>query len=245
LTDGCSVGCWYCGVSAPRRKSNSIIDIDQLTELLAALSDTYFEAGKNGILFWATDPFDAPEYEACCERFFDTWVASPFLSTALGASQLARLLNHIGWTSQRGGCGIRVTANSKRELEILHEEFSAEELMFVNVHVRTTKSLMPLASVGRAFRAFQKNQKLARRESQLRQEIYGAEDEAKMTGETIACVAGLLINLPRQKMQYIRPGPASHSNMDGFELVGEEPLKVARIGAFVKAHRGSFALSTT
>jgi hypothetical protein len=124
-----------------------------------------------------------------------------------------------------------------RELDILHDEFSAEELMFVNVHVRTPKSLMPLASVGRAFSAFNKNHKFARRERQLRREIYGAEDEAEMVGETIACVAGILINLPRQTMQYIRPEPASNSNIDGFELLAEEPLKVARIGAFVRAHR--------
>ena len=50
-----------------------------------------------------------------------------------------------------------------------------------------------------------------------------------MRGETIACVAGLLINLPRKTMRYLRPAPASQNNADG-------PLKIARIGAFVKAH---------
>ena len=57
-----------------------------------------------------------------------------------------------------------MTANSNTDLEILHNEFTPEELMFVNVHVRTPKALMPLANVGRAFVAFQKNEKLARRE---------------------------------------------------------------------------------
>ena len=132
-----------------------MIDIGLLTELLAAISDVYSEVGKNGVLYWGTDPFDATEYEACCERFYDVWGVWPFLSTALGASQVARLRNHIGWVRQRNGCGIRVTANSKRELALLHNEFSAEELMFVNVHVRTPKSLMPLAMWTGRCRGFQ------------------------------------------------------------------------------------------
>ena len=89
------------------------------------------------------------------------------------------------------------TANSNTDLEILHNEFTPEELMFVNVHV-DAKSINAIGECRTSFCCVSKKRE-TRTGKRLRRELYGLGEEAEMRGETIACVAGLLINLPRKK----------------------------------------------
>lgn len=238
LTSGCSVGCWYCGISAGRLQPSREYRHDEFAGVLAALKRAYGIKGGEGVLYWQTDPFDAPMYEKCCELFFETWNVWPFLSTALGARQIDRLRFHIECDAQRNGRGVRVTVNSRLELELLHAHFTAEELLYVNVHVRTPHSAVPLMKVGRAYDALRRSEALQRKQAEIRRLVYGAEDQSLMLDETISCVDGLIVSMPQRTMRYTHPTPASEQNSDGYLIVEERPLKVEELVEFKERCQG-------
>ena len=89
LTRGCSLGCWFCGVSA--RPLNAVLrtDLKRWEGLLRALRGVFGASVMRGFLYWATDPLDHPDYEAhaevfrrVCGRFPPTTTAAPLADPA-------------------------------------------------------------------------------------------------------------------------------------------------------------------
>ncbi len=66
LSDGCSVGCWFCGVSAGRKRGDFLYTPDNARlwrDVLAVLRRAVGPAAASGFCYWATDPLDNPDYE--------------------------------------------------------------------------------------------------------------------------------------------------------------------------------------
>lgn len=234
LTDGCTVGCWYCGVNArefvapPPR-----IDLVLLAEVLAVCRSYFGQDAVQGTLYMATEPFDSPDYEQCCRTFADVTGSWPFLSTAMGAQQPDRFREHLLEISRRNGRGARVTVNSVGALRRLHEAFSDRELLFTNVHVRSPRSLSPLALVGRARQAALKSRSLRVSQAQVRAEIYGLADDGGE--ETIWCLFGPRINLARGTVEFCIPS-AGASNGIGMHVVEHLSLDPRAIEESIARH---------
>ena len=65
LSDGCSVGCWFCGISAEKFKGHFELTPENLREWKAIVNEAYSLLGssmESSFLYWATDPLDNPAY---------------------------------------------------------------------------------------------------------------------------------------------------------------------------------------
>src|SRR6266568_1334481 len=61
LSKGCTVGCWFCGVAAPKFEHTWPYTPDHATlwrECLGVLGEVYGPSVRHGFLYWATDPLD-------------------------------------------------------------------------------------------------------------------------------------------------------------------------------------------
>ena len=99
LSKGCSIGCWFCGVDAPRldghfrhTSDNRDLFLGVLERLRDLLGPT---CGSWGFLYWATDPLDNPDYELFCEDFRTIFGRFPVMTTAQAHRQLPRVRNYL------------------------------------------------------------------------------------------------------------------------------------------------------
>src|SRR6266700_4416403 len=85
LSKGCTVGCWFCGVAAPKFEHTWPYTPQNATlwrECLQVLGEVYGPSVKHGFLYWATDPLDNPDYEHFLTDFHDVLGECPYSITA-------------------------------------------------------------------------------------------------------------------------------------------------------------------
>jgi len=73
LSQGCTVGCWFCGLSAERFKG--FVPYTQETAalwrgMITEVRALFGSAATTGFCYWATDPCDNPDYDRYIEDFY-------------------------------------------------------------------------------------------------------------------------------------------------------------------------------
>lgn len=224
LNKGCSVGCSFCGISAPRMTDIFAYDDQNRVlwrEALGLMREICGPAAQNGFCYWATDPMDNPDYEKFCTDFHEILGAFPVTTTALPLKDPARTRALLALSREKG-CPInRFSVITLPLWDRLFEEFSAEELLFVECLPLNKESDLVKASAGRYREGLQKSLKLREdRERKLEAAITaqlerlaeplpeGAIVEAPGP-ETIACVSGFLVNMIDRRVKLISPCVAS------------------------------------
>ncbi|WDD36981.1 radical SAM family RiPP maturation amino acid epimerase (plasmid) [Nostoc sp. UHCC 0926] len=202
LSKGCSVGCWFCGISAPRLEDLFLYTPENAKlwrEVLELLKEILGPATKTGFCYWATDPLDNPDYEKFCSDFHEISGIFPQTTTALALRDPERTRSLLK-LSRKKGCDLdRFSVLSLKILNQIHEEFSAEELAFVSLIHQNSESDTIKANVGRLRERNHKKAEL----SELSQ-----EDDFSAQG-TIACVTGFLFNMVDRTVKLISPCRAS------------------------------------
>jgi len=191
LSKGCSVGCWFCGLSAARLESvfsASPSNRKLWRETLEVVREVAGPAAGQGIAFWATDPLDNPDYEIFCQDFHQILGRFPATTTALGPKDLDRAerLLRLSWAN---GCDFnRFSVLSLAQMDALTAHFSPESLLYVDLIAQTRSSLTPKAQAGKAMEK-------------------GRNAPALVSSEpsTIACVSGFLINMPNRSVRLVSP----------------------------------------
>jgi hypothetical protein len=87
------VGCWFCGVAAPKFDSTLKYTAQngQLwRECLGVLAEVYGISARSAFLYWATDPLDNPDYEHFLTDFYDVFGVCPQTTTAQGQKDIER-----------------------------------------------------------------------------------------------------------------------------------------------------------
>jgi radical SAM family RiPP maturation amino acid epimerase len=199
LSDGCSVGCWFCGISAekfegyqPYTPEVAVLWRGILQEMVVRFGD----AAQTGFCYWATDPMDNPDYDKFIEDHYhvtgflpQTTSAAPLKNVALTRRVMALFDKYRCVTN-------RFSILNLKLFEKVHAEFTPDELMGVELVSQNREALMSKANAGRArerrekLRAAGKDDKIAERD----------DDHA-----TIACVSGFLINLPSRTVRMVSP----------------------------------------
>jgi len=72
ISDGCSVGCWFCGISA--KKFGGHYEYDERgaanwRATLEAARSVLGDAMMSGFCYWATEPLDHPQYDSFIEDY--------------------------------------------------------------------------------------------------------------------------------------------------------------------------------
>jgi len=222
ITEGCSVGCWFCGVGATKPKDswsyserNSVL----WRQILSTLRTKIGHAASWGFLYWATDVLDNPDYEKFADDFADIMGMYPQTTTAQAHQHIERVRRLLVHSRERGCRVNRFSVVSESLLRRLYESFTADEMAHVEVVAQMPGATMAKADAG-AFRTLAvKNSKLIQREKdKLVRLAAKARDLAAKNGQetdslpisvaqpgTIACVSGFLLNMVTRRMKLISP----------------------------------------
>lgn len=220
LSKGCSVGCWFCGVSAPRLGDIFLYNQENAKlwhEVLQLMKEILGPAAGTGFCYWASDPLDNPDYEKFCSNFHEVLGMFPQTTTAQSMKDPARTRALLKLSREKGCLLNRFSILSLNILNQVHQEFSAEELTFVKLVLQNKESDQIKANAGRA------------RERNLKK---GEEDSDFPEQGTIACVTGFLFNMVDRSVKLISPcnandrWPLGYIVYDEGNFSGADDLKI-------------------
>ena len=205
LTEGCSGACRFCGLSAPpliknyhRFEQNAPLFKTILDEMLSSAG----LSAVSGCLYWATDPFDHPDYESYAQLFRDVIGLWPITTTALAEGQLQRLKTFA--MARADGrdrpWGLRCSLRSKSAFNTLFKHLTHAERARLVLIPQYEEALSTQAVAGRSYQITD-------------------ESEQPFLGGTIACVSGFLVSLPRQSMSLITPCIAEPKHPNGYRTL--------------------------
>ena len=205
LTEGCSGACQFCGFSAPplRRDSPHFADNKSLfLSLLNQLSDLCGPSAVSGALYWATDPFDHPDYERYAECFQSVFGLWPITTTALAERQVGRLRSLLQLRSAGPDrpWGMRCSLRSRSAYQTLCKQLTPLERSSLVLIPQYSGALSAMAVAGRAYQP-------------------SDQDVQESLGGTIACVTGFLVSLPRQSLALITPCLAEPNHPNGYRTL--------------------------
>lgn len=225
ITDGCSVGCWFCGVGAtklatafPYTDENAAL----WREVVGVLRAKIGNASKWGFCYWATDPLDNPDYEKFASDFCDITGMFPQTTTAQAHKDPERVRKLLKFSESRGCRVNRFSVLTVPLLRQIYEAFTPDELTNVEIVAQMKGGTVPKANAG-AFRQLAQTKKkvveleqrklavLADTSRRLAGDGSGADvsGTSMMQPGTIACVSGFLLNMVTRTVKLISPCRAS------------------------------------
>jgi radical SAM family RiPP maturation amino acid epimerase len=204
LSDGCSVGCWFCGVSAGRKRSDFLYTDENRAlwrDVLGVLRKTLGSAAAAGFCYWATDPLDNPDYEKFLVDFAEICGRCPQTTTAQPHKDVERTRALLRKTAELG-CEInRFSILNLRIFDQVMRAFTAEELLHTELVLQNPEATQMQSNSGRA-----------RGARQLRRRAEGGERPPQNWEEapgTISCVSGFHMNMVHRTVRLITPCPSS------------------------------------
>lgn len=218
LTKGCSVGCWFCGLSADSLEAALPTDLESWAGMLRALRGVFGASAARGFLYWATDPLDHPDYESYCDVFHRELGVFPVTTTAMPLADPARTRRLMALSRAGGSPSVRFSVISKRQLDDIHAEFSADEIADIDLVMVNRESVLGLAQAGRLR---EKAQRRPERAALERRKLSDRDDDEIFSHRTIACVSGFLIEPVIGRVRLISPEPCSDRWPDGYAVFDE------------------------
>ena len=208
LSKGCSVGCWFCGVAAPKLGDIFFYTPENAQlwkDVLNVAKKLFGSAAGSGFCYCASDPFDNPDYQKFLLDFQDILGVFPQTTTAQPLKDPARTRKLLELSLEKGCMLNRFSIISLKKLEQLHQEFTPEELAFVRLVLQNPESGRLKSNSGKAR---QNNQR-----EKLKQQLLD-ESEAGTT----ACISGFLLNMVDRTVKLISPYPASDLYPLGYRI---------------------------
>jgi radical SAM family RiPP maturation amino acid epimerase len=225
LTKGCSVGCWFCGFSAeklqgvfPYTPQNASLWRD----LLQTGVDLFGPAMQCGACYWATEPADNPDYLRFVGDFRKITGVMPQTTTAVPLRDVAWTREVLRFQRESLSVPARFSILSTNILRRVHEAFSAEDLLHVELLHQHQDSVCVKAKAGRA----RQGRKPVMRSGDS--EKFPKNRIAVHPHQTIACVSGFLINMVDRSIRLISPCRASDRWPLGYRVHAEGHFADAR-----------------
>lgn len=214
LSTGCSQACWFCGLSPARLSSvyrYSPAAALEWRETLEALAGVLGPATRTGFLYWATDPFDNPDYERFCTAFASVIGTFPPTTTALALRDPERTRSFLRLSRSQGCWLDRFSVVGLRQLTAIHATFSAADLARVECLPLNRQSMFVYGNAGRfRERAAADPGLLDQQRSKLRFAPWYTGNRAYADSEdypvpSIGCVTGFLLSMSERTVQVITP----------------------------------------
>ncbi len=206
LSDGCSVGCWFCGISADKFKGYWPYEANRKLwrEILGHTVSFFGAAAATGFCYWATDPCDNPDYPAFIDDFYHATGTVPQTTTAAPLKDVALTRRVLELSNTYRTTVNRFSVLNKKGVRRIHEAFTADELLGVELVLQNREATSLKANAGRA-----------------RLRAAGKSDELADDHTTLACVTGFLVKLPAGLVQLVTPCRSSDETPDGYYIHAE------------------------
>lgn len=221
LSKGCSVGCWFCGVAAQRLEGIFAYTPENARlwrEVLEVLREVFGSGASQGFCYWATDPLDNPDYEQFMVDFHAILGKFPQTTTASAIKNPQRTKNLLKLSQEKDGEIERFSILTLKQFDRVHEEFSAEELMFVELICQNDEAFGMKSLAGRA-----REERFRKRVEVSEQFSHGDSSE----DNTIACVSGLLLNMVDRSVKLISPCNADETWSLGYRIYDRATFQTA------------------
>ena len=195
LATGCSVGCPFCGLDAgPLKKLFRYNEEnDQLfRDILRICHRVIGDAAGHGMMYFATEPLDNPDYERFEDDFYEEFGTVPQITTAVPDRDIERTRRFVSGISKGKGFIHRFTIRSLEMAEKILKSFAPEELIMVE--------LLPQFPEAPAFVPYVK---VGRETEEVKAPIADGDPG------TICCVDGFCINFPDKMFKLISPARVS------------------------------------
>ena len=206
LNLGCSVGCPFCGLMAGRLQKVSRYEEDGALwkGMLSFLKETVGDAAGQGTCYYATEPFDNPDYEKFADDYFAVFGVVPQVTTAVAMRKPERTRAYLEKALQQYRRVHRFSVLSLDVLYKIFDTFTMEELLCMELLPQFAEAPHnQFARTGRARNA---------------EDIHVEEED----GNTIACVTGFIVNLAERSIRLITPCGASEAHPTGEIIVAKE-----------------------
>jgi radical SAM family RiPP maturation amino acid epimerase len=209
LTTGCSGSCSFCCL-APQNldgyfnysNENAIL----WKNVLLATKEIIGKVSGNGICYFATEPFDNPDYEKFISDYCQVFGYYPQTTTVKAVENIDRtkaFLRILGEEHLRYA-SVRFSVISKRQLERIHQVFTPEELSCVELLLNNPESLNGYSLSGRAFDL----QKIL-------------PEKNFVSDVTSICTIGFVVNMLQRSVMLVTPKNPDNSNTVGMRVYGK------------------------
>lgn len=203
LSTGCSVGCWFCGLSAG--KITGVFRYTDNNALLwrQCLHHMHMFLGESAvapICYYATEPLDNPDLLLFLRDCFLEFHEIPQLTTSVPTRNI-NFTRHVLTELRKQQLMLhRFSIRSISEFRKVIEVFSPEELLDVILIPRLSEcSNSKLVRVGEAYKKM----------------------EETVHEGTIACVSGFVINMENKSVRLVTPTRACKEFPNGEIVVGK------------------------
>lgn len=230
LSAGCSVGCWFCALSPDTFKEyyDYTKQEKQWKSFIKNMHHFLGDAMKSTFLYWATEPFDNPDYEDFCLDVYEECGVFPPTTTALAHKFPDRIRKFIKFSSEYQCWLNRFSLTSLGIMQKVHQEFTAEELAEVECLALNKSANFAFGNSGDfRKRVLKTPELLAEQDSKLRKAPWHQSNPSYADSEdyangSICCVTGFLVNMVTQKIQLISSTTATDEWPLGYIIFSEE-----------------------
>jgi len=206
LTKGCSGGCLFCCLD-PQPLEGCFYYNDENADLwnkiLIRTKKIIGDIAGIGMCYFATDPFDNPDYEKLITDFYRVFGYYPHTTTVKSVVDINRtrgLMQMLG-EEQLKNAMVRFSVVSKKQLEKIHRAFTPEELAYVDLTLNNPESLIGYSISGRAVNLKKK-----------------LPDEKFFPNYSPVCTIGFVVNMLQRSIRLVAPRN-SDSGMKVYETV--------------------------
>lgn len=155
LSDGCSMGCPFCCLAA--KKLQSVFPYTKENkkmwrELLYRTKEIIGDIAGTGVCYFATEPFDNPQYELFLQDFHELFGRYPQTTTAAAVRDVGRMKKFMDILGEKElkKASLRFSVVSLEQLCRIHREFSSEELKYVELLLNNPESIYAYSKSGRS-----------------------------------------------------------------------------------------------
>ena len=213
LSDGCSVGCWFCALGASHlrdRFQRKPANVKLWREILGVSRDIFGKALQTSFCYWATEPFDNPNYLDFLEDYREIVGALPQTTSAVPLRDIVWTRRLMEMHENYPGIPSRFSVTTCNIMKQLHKIFSPLELLRYELIMQSVDSNSPKIRAG----------KILNRLGCDDEQSSGSQIERKPS--TIACVSGFYVNMCQRSVQLVSPCIASEQWPLGYRIHREE-----------------------
>ena len=196
LSKGCSVGCWFCAFGAESFQGHyhrTPKNVQLWRAILNTAVELFGSAVQTGACYWATEPFDNPNYLDFLQDYLEIVGLIPQTTSAAPTRDLVWTRRLMDMHKKYASVPSRFSIVNSRILRDMHTSFSPEELLEYEM-------IMQLK--GSSYGKTRSGKTLKRKNSENDDQPGLRIDELS---SSIACVSGYLINMVDNTIRLVSP----------------------------------------